>query len=133
MTSSGDQELMSSANFESVGEPQQIAPFLRLDPQRSNGYYFNPQSFADAPLGQIGNTPRTLCCGPGIANVDLGVHKSFELTERTRLEFRTEVFNLMNHTQFLNPDGNITDGASFGRVSAARDPRLVQVAVRLTF
>ncbi|HEV3513093.1 MAG TPA: carboxypeptidase regulatory-like domain-containing protein [Candidatus Sulfotelmatobacter sp.] len=133
MTSSGDQELMSSANFESVGEPQQIAPFLRLDPQRSNGYYFSPQSFADAPLGQIGNTPRTLCCGPGIANVDLGVHKSFELTERTRLEFRTEVFNLMNHTQFLNPDGNITDGASFGRVSAARDPRLVQVAVRLTF
>jgi hypothetical protein len=39
----------------------------------------------------------------------------------------------MNHTQFLNPDGNISDDARFGTVSAARDPRLVQLALRLTF
>jgi hypothetical protein len=40
---------------------------------------------------------------------------------------------VLNHTQFLNPDGNITDGASFGTVNRARDPRLMQLALRLTF
>lgn len=133
MTSQNDQELMNSFDFETVGEPQQIAPFHRLNPQQSGGYYFDPASFTDAPLGQIGNTPRTLCCGPGIANLDLGIHKIFELREAAKLEFRTEVFNVMNHTQFENPDGNITDGAAFGQVSRARDPRLIQVALRLTF
>jgi hypothetical protein len=48
-------------------------------------------------------------------------------------EFRTEVFNVFNHTQFLNPDGNITDGASFGQISRAQDPRLIQLGLRLTF
>ena len=133
MISASDQELMNSSNFESIGEPQQIAPFRRLDPQGSGGYYFDPSSFMEPPLGQIGNTRRTVCCGPGIANLDVGVHKSFEVRERTKLEFRTEVFNLLNHTQFMNPDGNITDGASFGMVSRARDPRLLQLALRLTF
>jgi len=133
MTSTSDQELMNSSNFETMGEPQQIAPFRRLQPQRSGGYYFDPASFTPSRLGQIGNTPRTLCCGPGIANLDLGIHKSFEVKEGVKLGFRAEIFNVMNHTQFMNPDGNITDGASFGMVSRARDPRLVQVAVRLTF
>jgi hypothetical protein len=133
MTSASDQELMNSEDFESAGEPQEVAPFRRLDPERSGGYYFDPSSFTESPLGQIGNTRRTLCCGPGIANLDVGVHKSFEVREGTKLEFRTEVFNLVNHTQFMNPDGNITDGASFGMVSRARDPRLLQLALRLTF
>lgn len=133
MTSSSDQELMNSFDFETVGEPQQIAPFRKLSPQHSGGYFFDPYSFTEAPLGQIGNTPRNLCCGPAIANLDLGVHKLFQLKESTTLEFRTEVFNLMNHTQFMNPDGNITDGASFGQVSQARDPRLIQLALRLSF
>jgi hypothetical protein len=133
MTSQDDLELMNSFAFEMAGEPQQIAPLRRLSPQRSGGYYFDPASFTDGPLGQIGNTPRTLCCGPGIANLDVGIHKTFEITEASMLELRTEVFNVFNHTQFMNPDGNITDGDAFGQVSAARDPRLIQVALRVTF
>jgi hypothetical protein len=133
MTSQSDQELMNSFDFETVGEPQQIAPLRRLNPQTSGGYYFDPASFTEAALGQIGNTPRTLCCGPGIANLDLGIHKTLDVRESAKLEFRSEIFNVMNHTQFMNPDGNITDGATFGQVSAARDPRLIQFALRLTF
>jgi hypothetical protein len=49
------------------------------------------------------------------------------------LEFRTELINVFNHTQFFNPDGDITDGASFGQVSRAQEARLVQLALRLTF
>jgi Carboxypeptidase regulatory-like domain len=133
LTSSDDEELMGSYNFETVGEPNQIAPFRRLRPQSSGGYFFDPASFVDASHGQIGNAPRTICCGPGIANLDLGIHKSFSLGESRTLEFRTEIFNVMNHTQFFNPDGNITDGSNFGQVSRARDPRIIQMALRLNF
>jgi len=133
LTSSSDQELMSSIDFETPGEPNQIAPFRRLNPRTSGRYYFDPSSFAEAPLGQIGNAPRTICCGPGTTNLDFAVHKVLALRENTKLEFRTEIFNAFNHTQFFNPDGNITDGGAFGQVSRARDPRLIQLAVKLTF
>ena len=133
LTSTEDTELMSSYDFETPGEPDQIAPLRRLSPQKTGGYYFDPASFTDAPLGQIGNAPRTICCGPGTTNLDLGLHKVIALREATKLEFRTEVFNVFNHTQFFSPDGNITDGASFGQVSRAQDPRLIQLALKLTF
>ncbi|HET7212629.1 MAG TPA: carboxypeptidase regulatory-like domain-containing protein [Terriglobia bacterium] len=133
LTSTDDEELMGSYNFETIGEPDQIAPFRRLHPQSSGGYFFDPASFVEAPVGQMGNAPRTICCGPGIANLDLGLHKTFRVGEARTLEFRTEIFNLMNHTQFFNPDGNITDGPNFGQVSRARDPRLIQLALRLNF
>ncbi len=133
ITSSGDRELMSSWDFETPGEPDLVAPFRRLDPRTSGGYYFDSASFADAPLGQIGSSPRTICCGPGIVNFDLGIHKGFRLTETRQLQFRAEVFNLFNHTQFLSPDGNFTNGDTFGAVRRARDPRLIQIALRLSF
>jgi hypothetical protein len=133
LTSSSDQELMDSVDFESPGEPSQIAAFHRLTPRVSGGYYFDPSAFVNAPLGQIGNAPRTICCGPGIVNLDLGLHKFIAIKEGTTLELRSEFFNTLNHTQFLNPDGNITDGSTFGQVSRARDPRLIQLAVKLTF
>jgi hypothetical protein len=133
ITSSSDRELMNSFDFESPGEPNQIAPFRRLDPPVSGGYFFAPSSFVDASLGQIGNAPRTICCGPGTTKLDLGLHKIVAIREDAHMEFRAETFNVFNHTQFFNPDGNITDGSSFGRVSRAQDPRLIQLAVRLSF
>jgi len=133
LTSSSDQELMGSLDFESPGQPNQVAAFRRLDPRTSGGYYFNPSAFTDASLGQIGNAPRALCCGPGIANVDMAVHKIIPIGERDTVEFRTEFFNLINHTQFLNPDGNITNGPTFGLVQRAREPRVVQLALRFIF
>src|SRR5205823_3405608 len=125
--------LMGSLDFESPGQPNQVAAFQRLNPRNSGGYYFNPSAFTDASLGQIGNAPRALCCGPGIANVDMAVHKIIPIGERDTVEFRTEFFNLMNHTQFLNPDGNITNGPTFGLVQRAREPRVVQLALRFIF
>jgi hypothetical protein len=133
ITSSSDLELMGSLDFEAPGEPDQIAPLRRLDPRTSGGYYFDPASFTDAPLGQIGNAPRAICCGPGIANVDVAIEKIIIARENANLQFRSEFFNVFNHTQFLNPDGNITGGTTFGLLRRARDPRLVQFALRFTF
>ena len=133
ITSSNDSELMGSFDFETPGEPNMIAPFQRLNPQTSGGYYFNPASFTNGPLGVIGSAPRDVCCGPGIAELDLALHKDIPLVEGKTLEFRTEFFNVFNRTQFLNPDGNFSDGASFGTVNGERDPRIVQLALRLIF
>jgi hypothetical protein len=149
-----DNELMYSFDFELPGQPAQLAPFHTMRPQSNNNYYFDPNSFTDnatddsAPpcsagaqyecyqpslLGTLGNTKRTLCCGPGISNTDFAILKTFGISEHTHVDFRAEFFNIFNHTQFFNPDGNVSDGGQFGQVTQVRDPRLVQFALKLFF
>ena len=149
-----DNELMYSFDFELPGEPAQLAPFHTLRPQSNNNYYFDPNSFTDnatddtAPLcsagaqfecfepsllGTLGNTKRTICCGPHISNTDFAILKTIPITENTHVDFRAEFFNIFNHTQFFNPDGNVSDGSQFGQVTQVRDPRLVQFALKLFF
>lgn len=96
---------------------------------------FDPNQFTEAtePLGTFGNVPRTICCGPGISDLDLTILKSTPISERFGTEFRAEFFNAFNHVNFFNPDGNFSDGVDFGRVKAARPPREIQFAFKLTF
>jgi Carboxypeptidase regulatory-like domain len=136
-----DTELMGSFFFLPVGEPNITAPFQKFDPrkvQTFNGvaanYFFNPNNFADSNLGQFGNSTRTICCGPPISNTDLSILKRTHITERWDTEFRAEFYNTWNHTQFLNPDGNLSDlGSTFGVVTNTRDPRVVQFALKFFF
>jgi len=67
-----------------------------------------------------------------VNNWDLGIGKSTRLTEDIVAQVRVELFNAWNHAQFQQPDGNAGDGPNFGRISAARAPRLIQVAIKLT-
>lgn len=141
--SSNDTELGNSFDFEPVGEPNIVAPIRFLNPHTqatcapvacAPNQLFDPNSFADAPMGQFGNAPRTLCCGPRISQSDISIEKKTHLTERFNTEFRAEFFNAWNHTQFLSPDGNFTDvGSTFGAVQKARDPRLIQFALKILF
>jgi len=124
---------MNSFDLELPGEPDIVKPFWTLNPRGPNNLFFHPSIFAPQALGTIGNSPRSVCCGPGIDNLDLALHKNTPVTERTRIEFRAEFFNIANHAQFVAPDGNISDGPDFGRVKRARDPRLIQFAVKLFF
>ncbi len=133
ITSSDDLELMYSYDFELPGEPDVVGKFNRLNPRGSGNYAFNQDAFAPQALGTIGSSPRTVCCGPGINNFDIALHKDTTIHERFRLEFRAEFFNIANHAQFSKVDGNITDGVDFGRVTRARDPRLIQFALKLFF
>jgi hypothetical protein len=55
------------------------------------------------------------------------------ISETKRVDFRGEFFNIFNHTQFFNPDGNSSDGAQFGQVTQAKDPRLMQFALKFFF
>ena len=129
-----DQELMYSFDFELPGEPDLVAPFRTMKPQDSGLYYFDPSSFSeDNTFGRIGNSPRTICCGPHISQTDFAILKAFKISEYKQVDFRAEFFNIFNHTQFFNPDGNFSDGAQFGTVNQVRDPRLVQFALKFKF
>ncbi len=132
--SEDDQELMLSFDFELPGRPDQIGPLVTMDPRENpDSLFFDPSAFTTAAFGTLGTAPRTVCCGPSINNWDFGIHKSTPVNDRWRLEFRAEFFNLWNHTQFFNPDGNITNGSEFGTVKRAKEPRQIQFALKLFF
>jgi hypothetical protein len=92
------------------------------------GYTFTTPP-ATAPFGNLGrNAFRT----PGLEQWDLGVNKNFLITERIRLQFRGEFFNVLNHTNFGVPN-NISTSAAFGTITTAYPPRQIQFALKLTF
>jgi Carboxypeptidase regulatory-like domain len=94
--------------------------------------YFNTSLFTTEQFGQLGDSRRRFFHGPGLNNWDMTLSKVTRITESKALELRLEAFNLLNHAQFNNPDGEI-NSSSFGVVSSARDPRIVQLGVRFTF
>jgi hypothetical protein len=103
---------------------------------RNGNTYFNTSLFSLEPLGQIGDSGRNFFHGPGINNFDLAAAKDFVITESKRLEYRCEFFNAFNHAQFGgiggSPNGLINSGV-FGLVTGARDPRIVQMALKFVF
>jgi hypothetical protein len=109
-------------------------PIHTLDPRKPGNMYFDPSPFSpesDGPLGTVGNAKRRFFHGPGINNWDLALHKDTRIGESSALEFRLEFFNVFNHAQFTNPDGEIN--SSFGQVSGARDGRIGQAALKFSF
>ncbi|MBI1748474.1 MAG: hypothetical protein HYR55_18095 [Acidobacteria bacterium] len=70
--------------------------------------------------------------GPGLVLTDLTIMKNFRLTEHFRLQYRAEMVNVFNHNNFSSV--RTTLGSSdFGRVLSAREPRLIQMGLKLTF
>jgi hypothetical protein len=59
--------------------------------------------------------------------------KDTHITERLDLQFRAEFFNLFNHAQFTNVQGNINAGAGFGKAQNALAPRIGQLSLKLNF
>jgi hypothetical protein len=151
-----DTELIDSLFFLGTEAPSLVAPFQKLNPKNvlnvpalgvsSTGYWFNPNDFATAatpnstnspvpPLGSFNNgTQRSICCGPGLIDWDFSVHKKIAVTETKYLQFRAEIFNVFNRTNYSNPDGAFSDGpTSFGKIASAGDPRLLQFALKFFF
>jgi len=94
--------------------------------------YFDTSAFALPAVGTFGTSSRNYLYGPGLINFDLGAFKAFNFTERRRLEFRWEVFNALNKPNFLNPVSAFQNG-NFGRITSARDSRIMQAALKLYF
>jgi hypothetical protein len=112
-----------------------------------------------APCTDFGTLGRNPLRGPRQSNFDFSVIKNFSVTERTKIEFRTDFFNLFNHVNYANPisdlnavaasggtldnlvsvanpnpTGKVLTGGTFGKIiSASSNPRLVQFALKLKF
>jgi Carboxypeptidase regulatory-like domain len=110
------------------------------------GHWLNPAAFASDPTiplsngavgdaTDVGNVPRNCFIGPPQANMDLTIGKSFRLTERQTLRFRTDFFNLTNHPSFQNPSAlDIEAPSSFSQLtSLAGTPRLIQFSLKYSF
>jgi len=108
--------------------------FVNKNP-RSAEPYFNPNYFAEEPLGQVGNAMRRYFSGPGIYNFDLALLKDTKVTENFQVQFRAEAFNVFNHAQFNNPSGNFNNNyvGGFGYVTSALPARIMQVALKFIF
>jgi hypothetical protein len=114
-------------------QPDLVGRVATQDPRKPgpNGAntYFLPDAFASAALGTFGTANRRFFHGPGILNTDFGLSKRVPITESMAVEFRGEFFNIFNHTQFSQPDGDFSSEL-FGVVTNARAPRIGQVSAK---
>jgi Carboxypeptidase regulatory-like domain len=132
----------SLAGSGSTDMPNRVGNPVILNPRSSNpacvnpntgtdtGCYFLPGAFAlNTTLGTFGTANRRFFHGPGFNNTDFGLLKRTAIKERMAFEIRGEFFNIFNHAQFNNPNGNI-DSSNFGIVTQARPPRIGQVSAK---
>jgi hypothetical protein len=108
------------------------------DPARPAGVsqvqeFFNRAAFVQAVTGTFGDIGRNTLRGPGFFDIDTSIFKDFRLTERARLQFRAEAFNLENRPNFNNPNSTVSSGVTFGKITSAADPRVLQFALKLAF
>jgi hypothetical protein len=127
-----DNELISSLFFLGAGAPQLTGHLQILNPKKNDNFYLNPNQFSDPTLGTFATTPRSICCGPGENQWDVTFSKRLAVSESKYFQFRADIFNLFNKTQFVNPDGNFSD-TTFGQVLQAREARDVQFALKFYF
>jgi len=118
-----------------VDTPNIVAPVKKLNPRNSACpgacLFFDPSSFQSSALGLEGTANRRFFHGPGVNNWDFAVIKNTQVNERFNLQFRAELFNIWNHTQFLGPSGVMS--SSFGSVTQAAPPRIGQLSLKLNF
>jgi hypothetical protein len=88
-------------------------------------------------LAPLGGAP-TQVYGPSLTRLDAALRRSFQVTENVRVEFRAEVYNVMNHPFFAQPSNlNFLNTTNFGQISSTRDnpndARNIQFAVKFYF
>jgi hypothetical protein len=109
---------------------------------RTAAAWFNTAVFVNPPNYTFGNVGRTLpdVRNPGVVQVDLSISKSVTIREKATVQFRAESFNVANHTNlgFVNgafgagPNG-LNNSSTFGTITSARDPRSIQLGLKIIF
>jgi Carboxypeptidase regulatory-like domain/TonB dependent receptor/TonB-dependent Receptor Plug Domain len=94
--------------------------------------WFNTGAFQAPAPGTFGNAGRNIIHGPALYNLDLALSRTFSIRERLALQFRSEFFNSLNHPNFTLPLATV-DGAGYGQVTSALDPRQLQFALKIIF
>lgn len=120
---------VSGPRPDQIGDPNSNAP-------RTAEQWFNRAAFADVPQGvnRVATAGRGTITGPPTQRWDLTLSKRFRFSEdgSRAIQFRAEAFNIFNHTNFRALSTNIT-ATTYGQVTTTRDPRIMQVALKLYF
>lgn len=95
--------------------------------------WFNTAAFQMPAAFTFGNAGRNIVLADAEVDVDASLHKDTPIGDRARLEFRAEVFNIFNHTNFADVPGRTAFTATFGRYTSAQNPRQTQFALKLLF
>jgi hypothetical protein len=95
--------------------------------------FLNPDAFALPAIGTLGNSGRSNFRGPSSWSFDMAVSRTFAFLENQRLEFRAEAYNVTNSFRPGNPATNIGSRNTFGIIRSARDPRIMQFALKYVF
>jgi hypothetical protein len=127
----GDRSLVGSGDIDT---PDFVGPLVTQDPRLPGptghpNEYFNKSAFLSGPLGAFGTANRRFFHGPGLNNWDCSLSKETRIRESMAVQFRAEFFNVFNHAQFNNPNGNFT-ASTFGYVTSARAPRIGQISMK---
>jgi Carboxypeptidase regulatory-like domain/TonB dependent receptor len=105
---------------------------------RTAAQWFNVSAFQpiiqdpNSPVQQFGNEGRNSVQGPGYVNWDFSAFKNIRLTESKQLQFRGELFNVLNHTNFRLPVSDI-ESPTFGQIQSDVSQRKIQVALKFLF
>jgi len=117
------------------GDLVQANPYLPSDRPRAQllSAWFNTSAFALAAPGTFGNSPRNLLRAPGLFNLDWSLSKSFRISERFQTQLRGDFFNLLNNPHFNAPGASVASTSTFGKITSAGDPRILQLSLRIRF
>jgi hypothetical protein len=133
-------------------------PFYLYGAQYPGGKAFNPAAFVDPPSDPVTKLPvrqgtlsRNALRGFGAAQWDFALHRDFPVRESLKLEFRAEMFNILNHPNFGSPNNSLTGtffgkstqmlagslnspgGAGLSQLYQIGGPRSIQFALKLGF
>ena len=97
--------------------------------------WFNKLAFSAPTAASLapGNEKRGVVSGPGYNRLDTGLFRNFRILENLAFQFRAEAFNTLNHTNWATVGTTATTSGSFGQITSTRDPRILQIAGKLTF
>jgi hypothetical protein len=139
-TPSSSQFIVHNSNGSNTGRPDAVSGCQLYPDNQTLLNWFNPNCFALQPVGTYGNAGRNTIIGPNLWDVDASLIKNTNVTERVILQFRAEVFNLLNHPSFQNPSAGIFTAitgartATAGQISATNSqPRQIQLSLKLLF
>jgi hypothetical protein len=140
LTSGFPYTLFSGVNNSLNGENQDRADVVgnpKLPTGRSRAQkvqeWFNTAAFQVNPIGRVGDSSRNMLRGPAQFDSDFAVLKNFPISERLgTLQFRSEFYNVLNQVQFSVPN-NTVNSPSFGQITSAGNPRLIQFSLKYLF
>ncbi len=127
----------TTARADQIGDPMDFTNA----PTPANSaviYWFNPAAFRPPADGTYGNSQRAIFRLPGRNQIDLTLSKNWYPTQKTRLQFRADLINALNHTQYLAVDGAcgvslttcVVAGDTFGTVTSTRAAREIQLGLK---